>query len=133
MSVKEFLSQPAVNITIGGQYTLANRFDSRGKLSVFACRTSRVSPFRMMIAVPVVGKIGDRLTAQFAEFGKLQGQIKDIVPGTSLVDLEMTPSMREKFANESVCAMICRSSSCSAADSDLGQWPKFCTKSTNCR
>lgn len=100
MSVKEFLSQPAVNITIGGQYTLANRFDSRGKLSVFACRTSRVSPFRMMIAVPVVGKIGDRLTAQFAEFGKLQGQIKDIVPGTSLVDLEMTPSMREKFASK---------------------------------
>ena len=60
MSVKEFLQQRAVNISVGGHYTLANWFDSQGKPRTFACRTSRVSPFRMLVAVPVVGKVGDR-------------------------------------------------------------------------
>jgi hypothetical protein len=58
MSVKEFLQQRAVNISVGGHYTLANWFDSQGKPRTFACRTSRVSPFRMLVAVPVVGKVG---------------------------------------------------------------------------
>jgi hypothetical protein len=62
MSVKEFLQQRAVNISVGGHYTLANWFDSQGNPRTFACRTSRVSPFRMLVAVPVVGKVGDRVT-----------------------------------------------------------------------
>src|SRR5216684_152766 len=60
VSVKDFLKQRAVNISVGGHYTLANWFDSQGKPRTFACRTSRVSPFRMLVAVPVVGKVGDQ-------------------------------------------------------------------------
>jgi hypothetical protein len=41
MSVKEFLKQQAVNIAVGGQYTLSNWFDAQGKPRTFACRTSR--------------------------------------------------------------------------------------------
>ena len=55
VSVKEFLNQRAVTISVGGQYTLGNWFDPQGKPRTFACRTSRVSPFRMMVDVPVVG------------------------------------------------------------------------------
>jgi hypothetical protein len=100
VSVKGFLSEPAVNIAVDGQYTLANRFDSNGKPSTFACRTTRVSPLRMIIAVPVVGRVGDRITSEFREFGKLEGHISDTVRGSSLVELVMTPSMREKFAGK---------------------------------
>ena len=100
MSVKEFLSQPAVNIAVGGHYTLANRFDSQGRPRTFPCRTSRISPFRMMVTVPVVGKVGDPITSYFGDFGKLDGLISDVVNGGFLFDLEMTSSTREKFASK---------------------------------
>jgi hypothetical protein len=100
MSVKEFFKQRAVNIAVGGSYTLANWFDSQGKPRTFACRTSRVSPFRMMVAVPVVGKVGDRITTYFGDFGKLDGLISDTTAGGFLLELAMTASMREKFASK---------------------------------
>jgi PilZ domain len=100
VSVKEFLNQRAVNIAIGGQYTLSRRFDAQGKPRTFACRTSRVSPFRMMIVVPVLGKVGDPITSYFGDFGKLDGVISDTASGSFLLELEMTKTMREKFATK---------------------------------
>jgi hypothetical protein len=100
VSVKEFLNQRAVNIALGGQYTLAKWFDAQGKPRTFACRTSRISPFRMMVVVPVVGKIGDPISSYFGDFGKLDGVISDTVSGSFLIDLEMPASTREKFASK---------------------------------
>lgn len=100
LSVKEFLKQRAVNIAVGGNYTLANWYDPHGRPRTFACRTTRVSPFRMMVEVPVVGKVGDRLTSYFRDFGKFDGRISDIKVGGFLVELEMTRSVREKFARK---------------------------------
>src|SRR5437763_12057395 len=97
LSVKEFLTQPAANITVDGQYTIANWFDSKGKPGRFACRTSRVSPSRMMIAVPVAGSVGDLLTSDFAdlgEFGNLEGHSSDTAKGALLVELTLGVSMR---------------------------------------
>jgi len=100
MSVKEFLKQRAVNIAVGGSYTLANWFDAQGKPRTFACRTSRVSPFRMMVAVPVVGRVGDSISSYFGDFGKLEGLISDTTQGGFLLELAMTTAMREKFASK---------------------------------
>jgi hypothetical protein len=100
MSVKAFLKQRAVNIAVGGSYTLANWFDSQGKPRTFACRTSRVSPFRMMVAVPVVGRVGDNISSYFGDFGKLEGLISDTTPRGFLLELAMTTAMREKFASK---------------------------------
>ena len=100
VSVKEFLNQRAVTISVGGQYTLGNWFDPQGKPRTFACRTSRVSPFRMMVAVPVVGRVGDRVTSYFGDFGKLEGHISDTTSGSILLELTMTKAMREKFASK---------------------------------
>ena len=77
MSFERFLRQRAVSVTVGGSYSLHNRYDHRGKLRNFACRTTRVSPFRMLVDVPVVGKVGDRLTTYFSEFGEFEGSISD--------------------------------------------------------
>ena len=100
MSVKEFLKQRAVNISVGGNYTLANWYDPHGRPRTFACRTTRVSPFRMMVEVPVVGKVGDRLTSYFRDFGRFDGRITGIKAGGFLVELEMTQSACEKFAGK---------------------------------
>jgi hypothetical protein len=100
LSVERFLKQRAVNVAVAGNYTLANWFDPQGKPRSFACRTSRVSPFRMIIDAPVVGKIGDPISPYFGDFGKLQGHISDTVAGGFLLELAMDKAMREKISNK---------------------------------
>ncbi|QOZ28295.1 PilZ domain-containing protein [Bradyrhizobium sp. CCBAU 51753] len=100
MSVEKFLKQRAVKITVDGSYMLPNWYDAQGRLRSFACRTTRVSPFRMIVDVPVVGKVGDRLTSYFEEFGKFEGRITETMSGSFLYELEMTHAMREKFADK---------------------------------
>jgi hypothetical protein len=100
VAIDEFLKQRAVNIAVAGSYTLPNWYDPQGKLRVFKCLTTRVSPFRMLVDVPVAGRIGDRLTSYFRDFGKFDGLISHTTGGTLLLELEMTPSMRESLANK---------------------------------
>ena len=99
MSVTRFLRQRAVRIQAPGTYTLPNWYDPEGRLRTFACRTTRVSPFRMLLDVPVVGKVGDRLTSYFREFGKFDGHISDTVHGGILLELDMTRAERARLAD----------------------------------
>lgn len=100
MSVERFLKQRAVSVAVDGSYTLPNWYDCEGRLRTFACRTTRVSPFRMIVDVPVVGKVGDRLTSYFRDFGKFGGQISDTMEGSFLLELEMTRPERERMADK---------------------------------
>lgn len=100
MSVERFLRQRAVNIACEGSYTLHRWYDPNGKLRTLACRTTRVSPFRMIVDVPVTGRIGDRLTSYFGEFGEFEGNISDARNGSILLELEMTPEKREWIADK---------------------------------
>jgi hypothetical protein len=97
--VQDFLNQRSVNVTVDGSYTLPNWYDPQGKLRTFACRTTRVSPFRMIVEVPVVGKIGDRLTSYFRDFGKFEGRISDTMERSFLLELEMSRARREKLSD----------------------------------
>jgi hypothetical protein len=101
VSVETFLKQRAVNIAVNGSYSLQRRwYDAEGKLRTFACRTTRVSPFRMLVEVPVVGHIGERMTSYFPDFGELEGVIRDTMRGSFLVDMEMTPARRARLAEQ---------------------------------
>jgi hypothetical protein len=53
----------------------------------------------MLLDVPVVGKVGDRLTSYFREFGKFDGLISDTVHGGILLELEMTRAERARLAD----------------------------------
>jgi hypothetical protein len=100
LSVETFLKQRAVSIAVPGNYILPNWYDPQGKLRTFACRTSRVSPFRMIVDVPVVGKVGDRLSSYFRDFGRFEGLISEAMGDSFLLELELTRSMREDLANK---------------------------------
>jgi len=101
VSVETFLRQRAVNIAVNGSYSLARRwYDAEGNLRSFACRTTRVSPFRMLVEVPVVGRVGERLTSYFREFGELEGVISQAMQGRFLVDMEMTGARRARLAEQ---------------------------------
>ncbi|MCA1372194.1 MULTISPECIES: pilus assembly protein PilZ [Bradyrhizobium] len=94
MSVADFLRQRAVDVTVSGSYSLPRWYDCEGKLRSFACRTKRVSPFRMIVDVPVVGKVGERLTSYFEDFGEFQGTISATLKAGFLMELEMTRARR---------------------------------------
>lgn len=100
MSVERFLKQRAVTIAVDGNYTLHRRYDPEGRLRTLACRTTRVSPFRMIVEVPVVGRIGDRLTSYFGAFGEFEGSISDTMHGSFLLELEMTRAQRERLSDQ---------------------------------
>lgn len=100
MSAQAFLQQRAVSVAVGGRYSLANWYDHQGNRREFACRTSRVSPFRMLVSVPVIGKVGERVVSYFGDFGKLDGWIADTVAGGFLIDLETDKQQREKLARK---------------------------------
>ena len=85
---------------VGGHYSLANWYDHHGNRREFSCRTTRVSPFRMLVSVPVVGKVGERVVSYFGDFGKLEGWISDTVAGGFLLDLETDKAQREKLARK---------------------------------
>lgn len=63
-------------------------------------------PHRPRFAVPhdrgraSVGKVGDRLTSYFRDFGKFGGQISDTMEGSFLLELEMTRPERERMADK---------------------------------
>jgi hypothetical protein len=97
--VQDFLNQRSVNVVVGGSYVLPNWYDPKGKLRTFACRTTRVSPFRMIVEVPVVGKVGDRLTTYFRDFGKIDAAISETMARSFLIELEMTQERREKMSD----------------------------------
>jgi hypothetical protein len=97
--LEQFLKQRAVNVSVSGSYTLPRWYDPQGRPRKFACRTRRVSPFRMIVDVPVVGKVGDRLTSYFSEFGEFDGKISDTRQGSFLVELDM-PRQRRVWMSE---------------------------------
>lgn len=100
MSIKRFLKQRAVDVVMEGTYVLSNWYDPQGRIRTFACRATRVSPFRMMVEAPVVGKVGDSFTSYFQDFGNLEGTISDTTTRGLLLELEMTRSMRAKLAKK---------------------------------
>ena len=94
MSVAEFLRQRAVEIAVSGSYSLHRWYDCEGKLRTFACRTKRVSPFRMIVDVPVVGKVGERVTSYFQDFGEFECTISATLKTGFLMELDMTRARR---------------------------------------
>ena len=100
MSVKDFQQERAINVLCEGKYKLHRWFGPDGKIRTLACRSTRVSPYRMIVDVPVVGRIGDRITSHFGEFGEFEGSISDSRNGSILLELEMTPERRQWMADK---------------------------------
>jgi PilZ domain len=88
------------DLRLGGRYSLANRRDAAGNRREFACRTSKVSPFKMAVDVPVIGAVGERVISYFGEFGKLDGWITDVVKGGFMFELAVKREMREQLASK---------------------------------
>jgi hypothetical protein len=94
------MEKRAVDIVLGGRYSLASRYDTSGNRREFACRTSLVSPFEMTVSVPVIGPVGERVISYFGEFGSVDGWITNSCEGSFVLDLKLPRQQREKFAEK---------------------------------
>lgn len=99
-AVNTFREKNAYDLRLGGRYSLANRRDMNGNRREFACRTARVSPARMLVDVPVLGAVGERVLSYFGEFGKLDGWISEVAAQGFLIDLQVTRAQREQLASK---------------------------------
>ena len=100
MSFDEFMQRHAVDLRTGGRYSLSSRRDMQGNRREFACRTTRISPFQMLVAAPVLGPRGERVISHFGELGKLDCWITDVVEGGFLVDIAASRKAREGLATK---------------------------------
>ena len=94
------IEQSAFDLRLGGRYCLANRRDAQGNRREFACRTSKVSPFKMMVDVPVIGNIGERVISYFDALGKLDGWITESLKDGFMFELALTHAAREQLASK---------------------------------
>jgi hypothetical protein len=97
VSTADLFQHRSIDLTLGGRYSLASRYDIRGSRREFACRTSRVSPYQMHVAVPVLGPVGEHVVTYFGDFGSLDGWITDITDNGFLLNIELPRQRREKF------------------------------------
>jgi hypothetical protein len=87
-------------IALQGHYNLPNWYDPQGRPRTFACRTISVSPFQMSLAVPVGGKVGDRITSCFPDLGEMSGSISDTFAGGFVFEPNLSDVERGKVANK---------------------------------
>ena len=88
---------------VGGRYTFPERrTDDDTKTPVYACRLCSIST-RLAVAVgPVVGKVGEAVTAHFDEFGILRGKISRKLPSGFVLDLTLSDKERNKLGGKIV-------------------------------
>jgi hypothetical protein len=88
-----------VIVRLTGRYMLANRRDLRGNRREFACRAVNVSPQAITLAVPVIGKIGERVIAHIDGLGKLQGGVMHALTGGFVMNIVASDEERAKLTD----------------------------------
>jgi hypothetical protein len=64
-----------VIVNVPGRYTLGSRRDINGDRRVFACKALNMSASAIALMAPVIGPLGDRVTANIEHFGRFSGTI----------------------------------------------------------
>lgn len=84
---------------IGGRYTLPSRGTGRSKRPrIFACRTQSISPKMAVVLAPVVGNLGEKVTANFQDLGLVRGTIARFIEGGFALAVEASVEERSRLA-----------------------------------
>ncbi len=85
-------------VRVPGRYRLASRWNGAGDRREFACRAVGMSPHQIVLAAPVIGKLGDRVIARIERFGKIDGPICRVMRGGFVMSIGRTSEERRKLA-----------------------------------
>ncbi len=81
-----------------GKYLLASRRDRAACVQVFACRLQSISPKHLVASAPVVGDLGEGMSASFEPFGLLRGRVERMIDGGFAVAIDADPDDRALLA-----------------------------------
>lgn len=84
--------------SVPGRYMLTRRIDASGNRRELSCRAIRLSPYEMIIVAPVNGTIGERVIANFMEFGRIEGTVVKTHDLGFVLSLTMKEEERDRFA-----------------------------------
>ncbi len=80
-----------------GRYTLESRIRPEG-VQIFAVRLQSISPMMFSAAAPVVGNLGEEVTAHFVPFGNIKGRVARHIQDGFVIDIAMDNARRRKLA-----------------------------------
>jgi hypothetical protein len=80
-----------------GRYTLESRVRPSG-VQIFAVRLQSISPTTLVGSVPVIGEVGEAVTAHFAPFGNVRGRVGRHIEGGFVVEIDADPDRSRKLA-----------------------------------
>jgi hypothetical protein len=80
-----------------GRYTLESRVKLTG-VQIFAVRLQSISTTQMVGSAPVLGQLGEMVTAHFVPFGNIRGRVARHVDGGFVIDIEGNDERRKKLA-----------------------------------
>lgn len=83
--------------SINGSYTLSSRRPG-GVVQVFACRTQGISPSAVSVTAPVLGDIGEPITARLDGLGIVRGEIERHLDHGFVFTIAASPDQRKKLA-----------------------------------
>jgi hypothetical protein len=66
-------------VSIPGRYTLADHRNTRGERRTFSCRAVNISGHVLVLAAPVIGKLGERVIAHIDHLGRLDGAVMRVL------------------------------------------------------
>lgn len=87
-----------VILNMGGRYMLASRRDSSGNRREYACRAVDMSTRALLLLAPVIGPVGERVIAYFAEFGTIDGKIVRTLERGFVMSIDGNDVLRDKIA-----------------------------------
>ena len=83
--------------TVAGRYVLGQQARRPG-INIFACRLRTISPAEFVASAPVIGEIGEQVSASFAPFGTLRGRISRHVTDGFAVTIESDNAQQSTLA-----------------------------------
>jgi hypothetical protein len=80
-----------------GRYTLESRARLSG-VQTFALRVQSISPLMLIASAPVLGRIGEAMTAHVMPFGNIRGRVSRHLDGGFVVDVEFGQAEQNRLA-----------------------------------
>jgi hypothetical protein len=89
-----------MSVSITGEYSLADRWDARGKLRKFPCRAVSISQTALTLAAPAIGAPGKRVVADLELLGRIEGFILRPLEGGFAMSMAMTEAQLRKLLEQ---------------------------------
>jgi len=85
---------------LAGLYVLSSRERAKSRLQTFACRTHALTPHSITVSAPVLGAVGEPVSARFSKIGLVHGEIQRRTFAGFEMSVDLKEADRAAFASK---------------------------------